>query len=119
VNSTEIGITAFSQDLKLCFNLTDYSVRGQIRKNYADAEPTASFVCTITDTAEGKINILLGADETAAFTACKNEVDTTNYESADRNGQYVYDVEIYKGTPELVYRAIQGIIYVDAEVTKP
>jgi len=101
-------------------NLTiDYSVRGQIRKKYSDTEPTAVFICTITDAAGGKINILLGAEETAALTACKNEVDSTNYESADRNGQYVYDVEIYKGNPEAVYRAIQGIIYVDVEVTRP
>ena len=79
----------------------------------------ASFQCAKLDAPAGKLNISLSAASTAALSACKTPVDTTNYESADRTGQYIYDVEIYKGTPELVYRAIQGIIYVDAEVTKP
>lgn len=70
------------------------------------------------DDLAGKMNILLEAETTAALTACRTSVDSTNYESADRNGQYVYDVEIYKGSPEVVHRAIQGIIFVDAEVTK-
>ncbi len=99
-------------------DLTEYSVRGQIRKAFADASPIAEFICSKVDDPAGKPNILLEAETTATLTACKSSVDSTNYESADRNGQYVYDVEIYKGTPEVVHRAIQGIIFVDAEVTK-
>ena len=45
-------------------------------------------------------------------------MDSTSYTFADESGQYVYDVEIYKGNPEIVCRAIQGIIFVYAEVTK-
>ena len=67
------------------------------------------FTCTKVDDLAGKLNILLEAEETAALTACKTTVDSTNYASADKAGLYVYDVEIYKGTPEVVYRAIQGI----------
>ena len=99
-------------------DLTDYSIRGQIRKTYADTAPIAVFTCTKVDDLAGKLTILLEADTTAALTACKTSVDSTNYTSADKSGQYVYDVEIYEGIPEAVYWAIQGIIFVDVEVTK-
>jgi hypothetical protein len=100
-------------------DLTDYSIRGQIRKTFSDFEPVASFQCDKLDAPAGKLNISLGAASTAALSGCKIPVDTTNYESADKSGQYRYDVEIFKGDSEIVYRAIQGIIYVDPEVTKP
>lgn len=99
-------------------DLTDYSVRGQIRKAFSDATPIAEFVCSKVDDLAGKLNILLEAETTAALSACRSSVDSTNYASADKSGQYLYDVEIYKGNPEIVYRVIQGIIFVDAEVTK-
>ena len=99
-------------------DLTENSIRCQIHKAFSDASPIAEFICSKVDDPAGKPNILLEAETTATLTACKSSVDSTNYESADRNGQYVYDVEIYKGTPEVVHRAIQGIIFVDAEVTK-
>ncbi len=99
-------------------DLTDYAIRGQIRKTYFDTQSVAEFICSIVNADSGKFNILLEAETTAGFTACKTPVDTTNYANADKSGQYVYDVEIFKGAPEVVYRAIQGIIFVDAEVTK-
>ena len=99
-------------------DLTEYSIRGQIRKAFADAAPIAEFICAKVDDLAGKLNILLEAETTATLTACKTPVDATNYANADKAGQYLYDVEIYKGTPEVVHRVIQGIIFVDAEVTK-
>jgi len=62
--------------------------------------------------------VIVHPEATAALAACKTSVDSTNYASADKACQYVYDMEIYKGNPDVVYRAIQGSIYVDAEVTK-
>jgi len=116
--SCTITLNQYGTDPPIPIDLTEYSVRSQIRKTYDDAIPIATFNCTKVDDLAGKLNILLEAETTAALTACKTSADSTNYASADKAGQYVYDVEIYKGTPEVVHRAIQGIIYVDAEVTK-
>ena len=75
-------------------DLTEYSVRGQIRKTYADTAPIAEFTCTKVDEPAGKINIVLEAADTLALTACKASVDSTNYASADESGQYRYGAEM-------------------------
>ncbi len=116
--SCTITLNQYGVDPPVPVDLTEYSIRGQIRKAYSDATSLAEFTCTKVDDLAGKLNILLEAETTAALIACKIPVDATNYANADKSGQYVYDVEIYKGTPEVVYRTIQGIIFVDAEVTK-
>ena len=116
--SCTIALSQVGVDPPTPIDLTEYSVRGQIRKTFTDTSPIAAFLCSKVDDLAGKLNILLEAETTAALTACKTPVDATNYANADKSGQYVYDVEIYKGTPEVVYRTIQGIIFVDAEVTK-
>ncbi len=99
-------------------DLTENSIRCQIHKAFSDASPIAEFICSKVDDLVGKLNILLEAETTAKLTACKIPVDATNYANADKAGQYLYDIEIFKGNPEIVYRAVQGIILLDAEVTK-
>ena len=116
--SCTITLNQYGTDPPIPIDPTEHSIRGQIRKAYSDVAPIAEFTRTKVDNLSGKLNILLEVGITSTLNACKTSVDSTNYTSTDKSGQYVYDVEIYKGTPEVVYRAIQGIIFVDAEVTK-
>ncbi len=114
------NITLLQYGTATPIDLTTYSVRGQIRRAFSDTTPIASFTCSKVDAVNGVLNITLSAAATEDLTACKTQVDSTNYSSADKNGIYYYDVEIYKGTvpDEIVYRAVQGNLYVDPEVTK-
>lgn len=94
------------------FDLTGYSVRGQIRKTYSSTSAIKSFTCTVASPATaGIINVVLAASDTAAIPAGKLPTDSAS--------QYVYDFEIYTGTPEVVDRFPQGVLRIDREVTKP
>ena len=92
-------------------NLTGYSVRGQIRKTYASTSVIKSFTCSVVSPAtDGKINIKLAASDSAAIPAGKLPTDSAS--------TYVYDIEIYTGSPEVVDRFLEGILQIDPEVTK-
>jgi hypothetical protein len=86
--SCTITLNQAGVDPPIPIDLTEYSVRGQIRKAFSDASPIAEFLCSKVDDLAGKRNILLEA-ETTALTACKSSVDSTNYANADKSGQYV------------------------------
>jgi len=97
--SCTIILNQYGVDPHTPIDLTEYSIRGQIRKTYADAAPIAVFTCPKMDDLAEKLNIPLDAEDTATLTACKTSVDNTNHASTDEASQYVYNVEIYKGTP--------------------
>lgn len=93
------------------FDLTGYFVRGQIRKFHSSTNVTQALTCSVVSPAtDGKTNIKVAASDTAAIPAGKLPTDSAS--------KYVYDIEFYTGTPEVVDRTIQGVFQIDPEVTK-
>lgn len=84
------------------FNLTGFTPSGQIRRNYATNTIAANLVTSVPNAANGQINIALTYDKTNALKA----------------GRYVYDVEIYNSTSNVIYRAAEGIVVVYPGVTR-
>lgn len=100
-------------------NLTGYSARGQIRNSWSSSTVAATITCTVpSPSSSGNIACVVAASTTAALTPCSRRVTETNYGQFTGNGVYVYDVEIYTGSPEVVERVQRGNIYIDPEVTK-
>ena len=92
-------------------NLTGYFARGQVRKKYGDATPSAVWTCTIPNPEDGKVQVTMDASASATIPA---GVSTT-----DPKSQYVFDVELYTDTtPEVVVSSIGGRYLNDPEVTK-
>lgn len=85
----------------LAFNLTGYTVRGQIRKSYASTSYVA-FSCGVQPGVIGKIQITLSAAQTAALKA----------------GRYVYDIEIVETASGAVTRVVEGQVEVTPRVTR-
>jgi len=84
-------------------DLSDYSIRSQIRYNYYSTDAIETFTAYVVSPAtNGIIEISLSDTETAAI-------------KADR---YVYDIELINIDDDTVYRVIQGIITISPEVTK-
>ena len=79
------------------FNLTGYSARGQIRKNYTTTNFVA-FTCTVQGSS---VVISLTANQTRAM----------------KPGRYLYDVEIYNASNNVI-RIAQGIFEIDPSVIK-
>lgn len=83
------------------FNLTGYSVASQIRHNYTDAIPSASFTCSIDSPAtSGSLTISLPASASMGLTSCV----------------YKYDLEITSGSQ--VVRVFEGPVEVSPNVTR-
>lgn len=82
-------------------DLTGYTFRGQLRVDYDDVNPQATFVCSVVDAAAGVLSVSLADTVTAAL----------------EPGVLKYDLEMVRpnGT---VLRLIQGKATVDPEVTK-
>lgn len=91
-------------------DLTGYSGRGQIRKAYDSAAVTKSFTCTIPAPTTGVVSVSMSASDTAGIPCGKLPTDTAS--------TYVYDIELYTGSPETVIRILEGKLFVDAEVTR-
>lgn len=83
-------------------DLTNYSARAQLRSKKTASSVAASFTCTVTDAAAGKIKMELGNSVTAALTA----------------GIYYYDLEIYTSNDANVTRLLEGQATVTQEVTR-
>jgi len=81
-------------------NLSGYTVAGQIRKTY-DSTGYTAFTATVTNAAQGTINISLTPAQTNAFSA----------------GRYVYDVEI-TSSGGVVTRVLEGQVEVTPGVTR-
>ena len=82
--------------------IASHSVRAQLRPSPSSSTKTADFVCTITDTTNGKFTIQLANGTTAAIAS----------------GKYYYDVELVNTTTSVVTRLLQGVARVTAEVTR-
>jgi len=83
-------------------DLSDYSVRGQLRPSVTSSTLTASFVGQVTNAAQGKISISLTPAVTGGITPSK----------------YFYDVEIHTSGDSVVTRLLQGTAIVSPEVTR-
>ena len=86
----------------LIFNLSGYTVRGQIRKNYSSTSFTA-FTATVLRAVNGTITVSLTAQQTLALAA----------------GRYRYDVEVVQTSTGNVTRVVEGQVEISAGVTKP
>jgi len=81
-------------------NLTNYTVKSQIRKSYASAT-AYNFTATIYAATAGKIRLSLTSTQTSAI----------------KPGRYLYDVEITSNTGEK-RRVLEGIIIITPEITQ-
>lgn len=81
-------------------DLGDFTLRGDLRHNFADAAPSASFTVAVTNEAEGEAAAQLGPNVTANLVAAK----------------YRYDIEMVSGS--VVTRILEGFATVEPEVTK-
>jgi len=91
-------------------DLTDYIVRGQVRKSY-QSSIAYNFTCSIVDAINGKISISMPASLTASIPSA----DDKNPKAPDNT--YVYDIEI-ESRNNVVTRILEGNLYIDPEVTK-
>lgn len=83
-------------------DLTNYSVRGQVRKTYT-SNTSFAFACTkVTSQGPGKIKIQLTPEQTGSM----------------KPGRYVYDVEIVHTSGIPVIRVIEGQVTVTPRVTR-
>ena len=94
--SLTITVSDQNGDVK---DLTDYTVRGQLRKSYYSSTST-SFTASATSPTDGEITISLTATQTSALKA----------------GRYVYDIEIE--SDEETLRVLEGIVVINPEVTR-
>jgi hypothetical protein len=81
-------------------NLAGFSARAQLRPTIDSSTLTATFTCTITDSANGILTMTL------PYTTTENV----------GVGQYYYDLELY--TASTSQRLIQGAATVSGEVTR-
>jgi hypothetical protein len=94
--SLTITVSDQNGDVK---DLTDYTVRGQLRKSYYSNAST-NFTASATSPTDGEITISLTATQTSALKA----------------GRYVYDIEIE--SDEETLRVLEGIVVINPEVTR-
>jgi len=85
----------------IVFNLTGYTVRGQIRKTYTSST-SISFVSTIDVPSSGRITLVLTAATTATM----------------KPGRYVYDIEIVETLTGKITRVVEGQLEVNPRVTR-
>jgi hypothetical protein len=83
------------------FDITNYSFRGQIRKKWYDTQAEKSFDFSVVDAPQGKITMMLSAEDTMQL----------------QNVNSVYDVEMVSedGT---VTRLLNGTVFVSPNVTR-
>lgn len=104
-----LPITVYRAD-NTVYDLTSWTPRGQIRRTRRSTTIIETFTCTKTDPTNGKFEISLIDDETAAIPAG----ETVN----DSRSKYVYDVEIENTVTGEVKRLLEGTCWVSPEVTK-
>lgn len=82
------------------FDLSLFQAKGQIRKSYYSANPTAEFNILFTDSANGIMSLSVDSANTSNIAA----------------GRYVYDVVI-KNDQNVKTRVLEGIVNVLPQVT--
>ena len=93
------------------FVLTDYTLRGQIRRHIKSDDIVASFTFDMAGEAIGHFHAQL----TAAITAGIEAGETV----ADPRSKYVYDIEAEHDSTHEVRRILEGNVSVSPEVTRP
>ena len=83
-------------------NLTNYSVRAQMRNTKGASSIAASFTCTIPNASAGEVKIELPNATSSALSA----------------GKYYYDLEIHTAADAIVKRLMQGTVILTPEVTR-
>lgn len=91
-------------------NLTGFDARMQIRESHTSSNVTLTLdtgangglTLTVVDTSNATLDIAIAADDTAAIAA----------------GTYVYDLELFNSSTDVVYRLLEGNVIVMAEVTR-
>jgi hypothetical protein len=99
--STFTSIVTVEDSQGLVFNLTGYTVRGQIRKSYSSLT-AVSFTASVAQASAGTIQIGLTATQTAAM----------------KPGRYLYDIEIVQTSSGTVTRVVEGQVEVSPRVTR-
>lgn len=99
---SSFGLDLTVQESGSAKDLSDYNVRGQIRPTVTSSTLTASFTGTVTNAAQGKINLALTATTTGGISS----------------GKYFYDIEIFTANDAVVTRLLQGTATVSPEVTR-
>ncbi len=82
-------------------NLTGYTARSQIRKDY-NSSTSNNFTVSIQDAANGNISMSMTASNTSNLKA----------------GRYVYDLEIEETVSSEITRVLQGVAIVTPQVTR-
>ena len=81
-------------------NISEYTANSQIRKSYSSSNTAATFASTVSDAANGIVNLSLTASQTSAL----------------KYGRYLYDLELTSGAT--IVRASEGIVTVYPQVTR-
>jgi hypothetical protein len=84
------------------YNLNYFTVRSQARRSYYSSNATLTFTSTITDAANGVIQLSATPSVTANVPA----------------GKLVYDVLLTDSNSETVTRVLEGQIFVSPSVTR-
>lgn len=90
-----------SDALGNALDLTDYTIRAQMRKSYGFNSYTAFTTSIGEDPTLGELTLSLTSTQTTAL----------------RAGRYVYDIEI-EDDEDVVTRVLEGIVTVTPEVTR-
>lgn len=97
--SINVNLTALNGEP---YNLTNSTIKSQIKKSYWSANTTASFIVLIANPQEGEVNLSLSSGVTANVSS----------------GKYVYDVFITNTLDSTRSKVLEGIIYVEPSATK-
>jgi len=103
-------------------DLTGYTGRGEIRKDYVAASPVLeTFTINITDAANGVFKVSLTAAQTASLVSdATRDADyySGEFSDVDKNVQIgYYDIELDDGTG-FITRLIKGRVYFSDEITR-
>ena len=95
-----LSFTVYDDD-GLPRNITNFTVRSQMRRSYYSSANT-TITATVSNPAEGEVMLDLSATQTTVL----------------KPGRYVYDVELVSTNSLVVERLVEGIITVYPEVTR-
>lgn len=101
---TDFGtvINLNDDDTNMAQNVSGYVVTGKLKRSLVSANAAETFLCEITDAANGEISISLAAANTANL----------------KPGNYFYDIKVRDNNVNAVTRLIEGIIIVTPAITK-
>tara|TARA_B100000470_G_C19760730_1_gene378201 strand:+ start:751 stop:1089 length:339 start_codon:yes stop_codon:yes gene_type:complete len=99
---SDFALDLVIKDDNVVKNLTNYSVRAQMRNTKGASSVAATFTCTIPNASAGEVKIELPNATSSALSA----------------GKYYYDLEIHTAADAIVKRLMQGTIILTPEVTR-